>query len=116
MQTLNEKPNTLADVLAIVAAADLAPVRRRDMISAINRFCEMAGRSPSETPPEACEVRAELRKIRPAKFGVSAKTFSNLKCSLAAALRQAGALDDMALALGATRCSISAAFTRRFLL
>ncbi len=95
MQTLNGKPNTLADVLAIVTAADFAPARSRDMISSINRFCEMVGCSPSEMRAEARAVRAELRKILPAKFGVSAKTFSNLKCWLAAALRQAGALDDM---------------------
>ena len=96
MSTPNDMPNTLADVLAIVAAADLAPARRRDMISSINRLCEMAGCSPFEMRAEACALRAELRKIRPAKFGVSAKTFSNLRSCLAAALRQAGVLDDMA--------------------
>ncbi|MGO9390701.1 hypothetical protein [Rhodoblastus sp.] len=95
MATPKNKPNTLADVLAIVAAADLAPARRRDLISSINRLCEMAGRSPSDVPAEASALRAELRKIRPAKFGVSAKTFSNQRSLLAAALRQAGALDDM---------------------
>lgn len=95
MTTLNDKPNTLADVLAIVAAADVAPARRRDMISAINCLCEMAGRSPSDVPAEASALRAELRKIRPARFDVNAKTFSNQKSLVAAALRQAGALDDM---------------------
>jgi hypothetical protein len=95
MPTLNREPNTLADVLAIVAAADLAPARRRDMISSINRICEMAGCSPADVPAEASAMRAELRKIRPAKFGVSAKTFSNQRSLLSAALRLAGALDDM---------------------
>ena len=95
MATLNDKPNTLADVLAIVASADLVPARRRDMISSINRLCEMAGCSPPTMPADACALRAALGRIRPAKFGVSAKTFSNLRSLLAAALRQAGALDDM---------------------
>ena len=99
MATLKNKTNTLADVLAIVAAADLAPERRRDLISSINRICEMVGRSPSDVPAEANALRAELRKIRPARFGVSAKTFSNQRSALAAALRQAGALDDMARGL-----------------
>ncbi len=94
MTSPNNKPNSLADVLAIVAAADLAPARRRDMISSINRLCEMAGRSLSAAPAEASAIRAELRKIRPARFGVSAKTFSNQRSLLAAALRQADALDD----------------------
>jgi hypothetical protein len=95
MSALNREPNTLTDVLAIVAAADLAPARRRDLISSINRICEMAGRSPSGVPAEASAIRSELRKIRPAKFGVSAKTFSNLRSLLAAALRLGGALDDL---------------------
>lgn len=54
----------------------------------------MAGRSPSDIPADACALRTELRKIRPAKFGVSAKTFSNQRSLLAAALQQVGALDD----------------------
>ncbi|MCI4680513.1 site-specific integrase [Rhodoblastus acidophilus] len=95
MTTLNGKPNTLADVLAIVAEAGLTASRKRDLISAINRLCEMAGRTPSDMPAEASALRAELRKILPARFGVSAKTFSNQRSLLAAALRQAGALDDM---------------------
>jgi hypothetical protein len=66
------------------------------MISAINRLCQMAGHSPRDVPAEARALRAELRKIRPARFGVSAKTFSKLRSLLAAALRQAGVLDDMA--------------------
>lgn len=95
MPALNHKPNTLADVLIIVAAANLAPARRRDLISSINRLCEMAGRSPLDMRAEAGALRAELRKIRPARFGVSAKTFSNQKSLLAAALQHAGALDDL---------------------
>ncbi len=95
MANLNDKANTFADVLASVASADITLVRRRDMISSINRLCEMAGRSPADMPADACALRTELRKIRPAKFGVSVKTFSNLRSLLAAALRQAGALDDM---------------------
>ena len=96
MATPNDKLNTLADVPALVATADLAPARARDMISAIKRLCEMAGRSPSNTPVEARALRAKLRKIHPARFSVSAKTFSNLKSLLAAALQLAGVLDDMA--------------------
>ncbi len=91
----NHKPNTLADVLQMAAAADFDPTRRRDVVSSINRICEMAGRPPSDMSAEARALRAELRKIRPARFGVSAKTFSNQRSLLAAALRQAGALDDM---------------------
>jgi integrase len=96
MTTPNDKQKTLADVLAMVIAAGLTPTRSRDMISAIKRFCEIAGRTPSSLPAEARALRLELRKIRPAAFGISAKTFGNLRSLLAAALQLAGVLDDMA--------------------
>jgi hypothetical protein len=40
-----------------------------------------------------------LHKIRPAAFGISAKTLSTLRSTLAAALQLAGVLDDMARGL-----------------
>jgi integrase len=99
MTTPTDKTNTLADVLAIVTAADLARTRRRDMVSAISRFCEMTGRTPASMPAQAQALRTELRKIRPAAFGITAKTFSTMRSALAAALQLAGVLDDLARGL-----------------
>jgi integrase len=95
MTTPDDEQKTLADVLAIVTRADLARTRRRDMVSAISRFCEMAGRTPAGMPAQAQALRSELRKIRPAAFGISAKTFSTMRSALAAALQLAGVLDDL---------------------
>jgi integrase len=95
MTTHDDKPNTLADVLAIVIAADLPRGRRRDMVSAISRFCEMSGSTPAGLPAQAQALRTELQKIRPAAFGISAKTFSTLRSAQAAALQLAGVLDKM---------------------
>ncbi len=95
MTVPNNKPKTMAGVLAMIAAADLSATKRRDMISSINRLCEMAGYSASNLPAEAGALRQALRKIHPAKFDVTAKTFSNLKSLLAAALQQVGVFDDM---------------------
>jgi hypothetical protein len=64
-----DKSTTLNDVLAIV----------------VNRFCDIADRTPSSFPGEARALRLELRKIRPAAFGISAKTFGNLRSLLSAA-------------------------------
>ena len=95
MTVPNNKPKTMAGVLAMIAAADLSATKRRDMISSINRLCEMAGYSASNLPAEAGALRQALQKIHPAKFDVTAKTFSNLKSLLAAALQQVGVFDDM---------------------
>ena len=39
----NRKVATLADVVGLIDQAGLAGTRRRDMISALKRICEMAG-------------------------------------------------------------------------
>jgi integrase len=69
------------------------------MASAIRRISEMVGHSPSGMPVEARALREKLQAIHPARFGVSAKTFSNLRSLVAAALRLAGVLDDMSRGL-----------------
>jgi hypothetical protein len=40
----NKTIGTLADVLSLIDQTGLTGTRRRDMISAIKRICEMAGR------------------------------------------------------------------------
>ena len=44
----NKTIGTLADVLSLIDQTGLTGTRRRDMISAINRICEMAGTRPGE--------------------------------------------------------------------
>src|SRR5271157_1594963 len=95
MTTQIELPKTLAEVLMTVAAADLPAARRRDMISAIKRICEMVGWSPSGLAAETVSLRGQLGKIRPAAAGINAKTFANLRSLLIAALQLAGVTDSM---------------------
>jgi integrase len=90
------RPDNLAQVLSLIAEADLSANQRRDMTSAINRICEMNDRSaPCSVPAEATALRAVLKKIRPAAFGIGKKTFSNQRSLLAAALLQVGVLDRL---------------------
>src|SRR5438046_10283232 len=80
---------TLADVLTIIEQASLSGTRRRDMVSAVNRVCEMAGIAPASVPTEPPLLRKMLSGIRPAAHGVSAKSYSNLRSLLAATLQLA---------------------------
>jgi integrase len=86
---------TLADVLAVIDRAGLTGTRRRDMVSAVNRICEMAGTAPASMPAEPPGLRETLSRIRPAAHDVSAKSYSNLRSLLAAALQLAGAVDPL---------------------
>jgi len=90
----NRTITTLADVRDVVDQAGLAGTRRRDMVSAINRICQMAGIVPAGARTELLVLRGMLSGIRPAAHGVSAKSYSNLKSLFAAALQLAGVIDS----------------------
>jgi hypothetical protein len=92
---MNERTTTgtLADVLGLIDEAGLPGTRRRDMVSAINRMCEMAGTTPASVRVEPAVLKDVLSRIRPAARGVSIKSYSNLRSLFAAALQLAGAID-----------------------
>ena len=89
----NKTIGTLADVLRLIDQAVPTGTRRRDMISAINRICEMAGSTPGSARAEPPVLKEMLSRIRPAARGVSAKSYSNQRSLLAAALELAGVID-----------------------
>src|SRR5262249_25099953 len=91
----NKIEMTLADVLSLLEESGPTGTRRRDMVSAIKRFCEMAGIMPASVPAQPPQLRELLSRIRPAAHGVSAKSYSNLRSLLAAALRLAGVVDPL---------------------
>jgi hypothetical protein len=84
---------TLADVLDLLDLAGLTGTRRRDLVSAVNRLCEMAGTAPATVRAEPSILKDKLSRIRPAAHGVSVKSYSNLKSLLGAALQLAGVID-----------------------
>lgn len=86
---------TLEDVLGCVEKSGMNATRRRDVISAIKRCCEMAGTAPRNAPVAAPQLRTLLAKIPPAAHGVSAKTYANLRSLLTSALQLAGIIDDL---------------------
>jgi len=93
---------TLSDVLAFLDRGGTSGTRRRDMVSAIKRLCDMAGTAPASVSAEPPRLREMLSRIRPAAHGVSAKSYSNQRSLLAAALQLAGIIDP--LGRGSARC------------
>ena len=86
---------TLEDVLRLLDGASLNPTRRRDTVSAVKRLCEMAGTTPAAVPAEPTFLRGMLSAILPAAHGISAKSYSNLRSVLGAALQLAGVVDPL---------------------
>ena len=90
MNTHTYPVRTAADVLAMLAAADLPPLRRRDLVSAVNRVSEIVGCDPALLSLDVPALRGQLAAIRPAAEGISPKTLSNLRTLFARALEWAG--------------------------
>ena len=91
----NRVVTTLAELLAFLEGTSLSGTRHRDMVSAIKRVCAMAG---SDAGVRACEgppLREMLSRIRPAAHGITAKSYSNLRSLLGAALQVAGVIEPL---------------------
>jgi integrase len=79
---------TLADVIDLLSHdADLSVTRKRDLISALRRVCEMVGLDPAQVPAEPAALRAALARIHPVQYGISRKTYANLRTNAFAAIR-----------------------------
>ena len=87
----NHKPLTIGDLIASVQSdSELSATRRRDLVSALRRFLQIAGQ-PESLPANFITVRRHFDRIDPAQAGLSRKTWSNLKSNLRFVLERYGA-------------------------
>jgi integrase len=81
---------TLADVIARHQQdASLTPKRQRDLKSAVLRMSEITGVDARITPASLRFMRSRINAVRPAKYNLTPKTWSNLRSNFRAALVQA---------------------------
>jgi hypothetical protein len=80
---------TFSELIEKVRSSELDHARRRDLLSAVNRYVAMTGTIPSKAFVRVPEIRQKLLEIEPAKSQISAKTWSNLKSNLLAAIELA---------------------------
>jgi hypothetical protein len=65
------RPRTLADLLALIErAADLNPVRRRDMLSSIRWVARAIGRPPEMIQAHMSALQHPIKKLLPVNFGI----------------------------------------------
>jgi integrase len=84
---------TLGEVMALIERIPMKNTRRRDLASAINRFCQMTLQSPTHAPADVGLIREKLAGLNPAAHRISGKSLSNIIASLKAALAFAGVID-----------------------
>ena len=81
----------LNDVLvAIGARPDLSETRRRDLRSSIKRVASLIGDDPARIPLELRSIAAKLARLSPAAFGLTTKSFSNIRSNFLAAVKTSG--------------------------
>lgn len=90
---INGRPIGHAELAAIIEACRQSALRKRDMLSAVNRVLKMGGAWMGAFVFTPASVRALIASIRPAAHGVSVKSFANIQSNLRTALREAGIID-----------------------
>src|SRR5258708_2426846 len=89
---------SLAELAGRIDAADLSPVAKRDLRSALTRVAGWIGETPAMVPADPAWLRRRTAGWTGARFGVSAASFSVVLSQLRRALRYAGPPPKVALA------------------
>jgi integrase len=85
-----EETPSFEEVIAKVRAdAKLTSVRRRDLVSSLNRVAEACDLPPSQMLADPEWLRLKVSKLSPVRLGRSAKTRANVLCNAVAALAYA---------------------------
>ena len=80
---------TFARLVETVRGCRLSTTRKRDLVSAVNRYLHVTGLHAASASVCVSDIRETLEKIEPAKFHLSPKSWSNLKSNLLAAIELA---------------------------
>jgi hypothetical protein len=82
---------TLANVLqALNTKTDVSETRLRDLRSSVRRVALLLGEDPACIPLDLPATSIKLAAVTPAAFGLSPKTFSNIRTNFTAAVKASG--------------------------
>jgi len=80
----------MADITERISAdSQLSKIRKRDLVSAIKRFCQMLGRDLSFMTADIRVLKNAFESLHPAQLGVSRKTLQTIKSNVLSAIRHA---------------------------
>lgn len=91
IDTSSRPPVTVADLIKVVSQdPGIDEPRRRVVLSALRRFCEVIGKAPGRVVLDAALLRATLTKQQVAKYRFSRAHWQNILCHVRWAGRRAG--------------------------
>ena len=93
--TVSMTIHTVADLIRLIEAMPLKPNEKRDLVSALRRTCEMAGKDPAYVEASPPVLRDLLEAISPAAHGISRKTLTNNRSLVSKALGHGGFVDSV---------------------
>ena len=86
MDPITEVPTLSEVVIRLQQDRSLSATRRRDLVSGMLRMSEITGVDPRGTPASLRVMRPLINAVRPAKYDLTPKTWSNLCLNCRAAL------------------------------
>jgi hypothetical protein len=82
---------TMADVIRRIGSDDrLSVTRKRDLVSAVTRACDLLDRDPEILIADIPTLKPGLTALHPAQVGLAAKTLQNIKANVLAAIKHVG--------------------------
>ncbi len=91
MNETSNPPATLADVAAAIRVmADLSPVERRDLLSALSRTCAILRRPAEAVPANVRQLGRLFDSLAPVALGITAKSLANIRSGLFRAIELSG--------------------------
>jgi integrase len=70
---------TLADLIPLIERANLAPIQKRDQISAVKTTARLLGATPAEIDADPARLRKRLETIAPQALGLSRGRWNNIR-------------------------------------
>ncbi|SLN75011.1 site-specific tyrosine recombinase XerC [Roseivivax jejudonensis] len=77
----------------VTEQASFFPDRQRDMVSGLKRVAEVLGLPPGDVPADGRWLQPRLADIRPARIGITDKTWQNLRSNVRAAMAECGIVE-----------------------
>lgn len=83
---MSDNEANLADLLALVAGAELSSIKKRDIASAIRMVAKVLGAAPEDLPLDTLLLRRGLEEVQPESLGISRARWNNIRALLNRAL------------------------------
>src|ERR1700722_16930225 len=86
MTVAQSSRTTLADLIPLIEQANLSPIQKRDLTSAVKTTARLLGAAPAEIDADPIRLRKRLETIAPEALGLSRGRWNNIRSLVGKAL------------------------------